>query len=393
MIQSILHIVLFAAICFGILYFTVAAGFIALERLRARRRSDVPAYRPPITVFKPLKGLDDQLEDNLRSFFELDYPEYELLFGVADTDDPAIDVVQKLRRVYPMVHARLVVDPGQIGLNPKVNNLHNMYPFARHDYFVISDSNVRVPRNYLSDLIAHMQSDDVGMVTSHIRGVGATTFGAAMENLHLNTFIADSVYAVGRLFGVPVTIGKSMLIRRETLESIGGFRAFAQYLLEDGLLGKAIDERGMTVLTTCLPVENVNATWTLTRFCSRHLRWATMRRHLNIGYYIAEILSNPTALALINFSVQRDPASLGLLLSVSAARIVLDMITGLLMRSESRWSHYLMVPVKDLVMFGLWLIPFFNRMVTWRGHRFRVRKLTRLEPVATEVAEADLTTG
>lgn len=393
MITSALTFVLLAAIAFGLVYFALAAGFIALERLRARKRSETPKHFPPVTVFKPLKGLDDQLEDNLRSFFELDYPAYELLFGLDDGSDPAIAVVQRLRRTYPNTAVRLVVDNTQVGMNPKVNNLHNMYPFARHDYLVISDSNVRVPANYLTDLIAHMQDDSVGMVTSHIRGVGAKSFGAILENLHLNTFIADSVYAVGKLFGVPVTIGKSMLLRRETLESVGGFRAFAGFLLEDGLLGKAIAEQGLKVVTTCQPVENVNVTWTVERFLSRHLRWATMRRHLHLGHYIAELLSNPTTLALVNWIIQRDQLSFGLLLGVSTIRIVLDMVTGLLMNSESRWSHYLLVPFKDLIMAGIWIMPFVNRTVSWRGNEFRVLKHTRLEPVGREVAEPEPTVG
>lgn len=393
MIATLLQYTLLAAISLGLLYFAVAAGFIAMERLRVRTRHDQSMHFPPVTLLKPLKGLDDQLENNLRTFFELHYPRYELLFGLDDPHDPAIPIVLKLRRQYPGVPARLVVDSGRVGLNPKVNNLHNMYPFARHNYIVISDSNVRVPRNYLSDLIAHMQSPEVGMVTSLIRGVGAQSFGAVLENLHLNTFIADSVYAVGKLFGVPVTIGKSMLIRRETLEAVGGFRAFAGFLLEDGLMGRAVAGQGLRIVTTSQPVENVNVTWTIDRFLSRHLRWATMRRHLHLGHYVAELLSNPTILALVNWLVQRDPASLGLLLGVSSFRIVFDVSTGLLMKSESRWSHYLLVPLKDIVMAIVWAIPFFNRTVSWRGNEFRILKHTRLEPVGRELCEPDFTIG
>lgn len=393
MITNVLEYLSIAAVAFGMLYFAMAAGFIAWERFRTRSRVNVPVRRPPVSVLKPLKGLDDQLENNLRSFFELDYPSYELLFGVDEADDPAIAVVQRLRRAYPQIPVRLVVDSQRVGLNPKINNLHNMFPFARYDYLVISDSNVRVRREYLTDLLSHMQSDEVGMVTSHIRGVGAKSLGAVLENLHLNTYIADSVYAVGNLFGVPVTIGKSMLIRRETLDAVGGFRAFAEYLLEDGLLGRAIAQRGMRIVTTCSPVENVNVTWSIDKFLSRHLRWATMRRRLHAGHYTAELLSNPTAIALVNLIVQRDPMSLALLTGVAAGRIVLDMITGLLMESESRWSHYLMVPLKDLVMAGVWLVPFFSNTVTWRGNEFRVLKYTRLESVGREVAEPDLTIG
>lgn len=385
--------ILTAAILFGLLYFTLSVAMLWQQRNNRRMPGTMPAHRPPITVFKPLKGIDDQLEDNLRSFFQLDYPKFELLFGVNDTDDPAIDLVQKLRREFPDVHARLVVNDERAGLNPKVNNLINMYPYAHHDHLVISDSNVRVAPDYLTQLIGEMQDEAVGLVTSMVRGVGASTFGAILENVHLNSFIAGSVATINRLTNIPITIGKSMLMRRETLEQLGGFKAYRMYLLEDGLLGQAIRNLGLTLRTCAHPVENVNKSWSLPRFFNRHHRWGMMRRYLNVGNYLTEIFSYPIALSLLLFLLHPTMLAAALLGSVTVIKIGLDAAAGRLMGDRTPLYYYLVVPAKEIALALLWPVPFFSRTVVWRGNRFRIGKQTLLSPVGNSVAQTDLTTG
>ena len=301
--------------------------------------------------------------------------------------------MQRLRRKFPNVPARLVVDERRTGLNPKVNNLINMYPYARYDHLIISDSNVRVAHDYLDRMISQMQSESVGLVTSMIRGVGTGTIGAALENIHLNTLVAGSVATVNRLTNVPITIGKSMLLRRDILEKLGGFDAFKMFLLEDGLLGQAIRDLGFQLRISIQPVENVNNSWSLSRFFNRHHRWGMMRRYLNLPNYLTEIFSYPIALAVLLTLLHPTNLAFAGLLGVTLLKISLDMMAGYLMDSPIRWHHYLMVPVKDIALAILWPIPFVSRTVAWRGNRLRIGRKTRLSPAGESVPQTDLTTG
>lgn len=390
---SILEIVLLSIIAFGLVYTAVATAILLVQRVRSGKRHCVIEACPPVSVFKPLKGIDEDLEQNLRSFFELEYPTYELLFGVNDTDDPAIPLVLKLRREYPHVPSRLVVNERQAGVNPKVNNLINMYPFAAFEHLVISDSNVRVRADYLTTMISYMSDKSVGLVTSSVRGAEAETVGAMLENLHLNTFVAYNVFAVFRLFRVPITIGKSMLIRRDTLARLGGFAAFRDYLLEDGLIGRAIHRMGLKIATTFESVDNINRSWRVDRFLARHLRWATMRRHLGLGHYFAELLSNPILFAMMFVFISPMPNRLALFGAVLATKTFLDLIAGTIFHARLPFSAYLLVPLKELLIAAVWLIPFFRGTVIWRGNRFRIGALTRVYPVSTARAELDTPVG
>ena len=147
-------------------------------------------YTPPVTIFKPLKGLDEELELNLRSFFQLDYPCYQLLFCVADANDPAIEVVQKLQREFPGHDSQLIVGCPAFGLNPKVESLAAMDRHRKHDVILISDSNVRVRPSYLRETACYLAEPGVGLVTNLFAGVGEVHASAVLENLQLNGFIA-----------------------------------------------------------------------------------------------------------------------------------------------------------------------------------------------------------
>ncbi len=376
------------AIGIGMWYTLTGVSLLAYERLRARKPIH-PKSLPPISILKPLKGVDDDLEGNLRTFFTIDYPVYEIIFAINDLDDPAIAIVKSLRNQYPEIPTRLVVDEHREGLNPKVNNLVNGCRQARHDYFVISDSNVRVRPDYLRHLIARLQKPNVGLVTSTVRGGGAESLGAVLENLHLNTYITEAVFVVNRVFRVPVTIGKSMCFKRETLEHLGGFEAFVNYLFEDALIGKGIKKLGLKISTSNYWVDNINRTWEVHRFFNRHLRWATMRRHLNIFHYCTEILGNPIVLSLLYLAWRRDHFALSIFVAVLLIKVAADTIAAELLKSDLKWRQYLWIPFKEILMGILWVLPFFIHTVTWRGNKFVIGKNTELIPHEDGVPDAD----
>jgi ceramide glucosyltransferase len=364
----------------GLLYGLVALVLLICERAVASHAPPAPLHWPPVSVFKPLKGVDDQLRDNLQTFFRLEYPRYELIFGVADEDDPALPIVRALKQEYPHINCKIVVGRGRVGLNPKVCNLHNMYAHARYDHFVISDSNVRVPPGYLNDMIGRLSEGTVGLVTSLIRGRGAVSPGAALENVHLNSFIATGVVAARRLIGMPIAIGKSMCFRRETLQQLGGFAAFANHLAEDHLLSQRVCELGLSVKISPNPIDSVSCFWGLKTFVNRHLRWATIRRHASPAKYTAEILSNPIVLSLAYWGMHRDENAFAITLGVCAVKALLDMGAAIAMGAGASWFHFALVPAKDLIIGMLWLVPFLRRTVNWRGNRMLIADDTRLTP-------------
>jgi ceramide glucosyltransferase len=368
-----------AAAIFGLIYTALSWALLCIAK---RSESDVAdtVFAPPITVFKPLKGVDEDLEGNLGRFFRQSYPSYELIFGVNDTDDPAIPIVQKLQAGYPNIRSRLVVDTFKTGYNPKVNNLCNMASHAAYDYWVVSDSNVRVTDDYLVRLVRQVRDPRVGLVTSLIRGVGGRRLGARLENLHLNSFIGASTIAVNRLSRIPVSIGKSMLMRRQVLEQIGGFEAFAGYLLEDGLIGRRVRELGYETRTSVDTVDNVNNSWSVKDFMSRHYRWGLMRRQLNLGHYSGEILSNPIITATVAAALYPSATMLSILGTVIALKVTLDLMIVRNMGGKADLGSALLLPLKDVLIATVWFKPFFTNRVSWRGNHFRIGAMTRITP-------------
>lgn len=373
-----MDLLFYILIGFGLVYSLMT--YLAVRREKRSQGRDIrPFEAVPVTVFKPLKGLDGDLKENLRTFFELDYPRYELIFGVDNDRDPAIDIVNELQNEYPQIEAHLVINSSTIGYNPKVNNLYNMYPYANYDYLVINDSNVRVNKNYLLSMMRHATRPDVGLVTSTVMGFGARSIGAIFENMHLNSFIAGNAILITRLLKIPVTIGKSMCFRREILEKIGGFRFFSDYLLEDGLLGRTIQKENLKLVITSDYVTNFNREWSVKHFLNRHLRWAVMRRQLNFGHYFAEVFSNPIFIAALYLVYKQTPEALALFGLVNLVKILSDFALDRLFKTDMKLKQYLLLPAKDLIIGVIWFLGLFRKTVNWRGNKFILAKDTKIK--------------
>jgi ceramide glucosyltransferase len=385
---STIQIAVMVALAISVAYTVICTIILALEMRRSN--FNVMAAAGPIrgvSILKPLKGLDDQLEENLRSFFELDYQDFELIFGIADLDDPAIPLVRRLRSDYPNVDSKIVVGERPDALNLKIGNLANMYPHAHREYLLISDSNVRVRPEFLGEMMSTMQIDGTGLVTSTIRGQEADSLGAVFENLHLNSFVAGAVFAVRTLFGVPISIGKSMLMHRDTVARLGGFLAFGNVLAEDQVMGMRVKELGMKVRTSTFCIDNINSNWSWSNFLNRHVRWAMMRRHLNLGNYSAELLGNPIPIALAYSLLSHTPKDVVVLAMVLAIKIACDAVAFHAMKSDLRIRDLFVIPFKDLLIFGIWFVPFLKTTVSWRGTHYRLTKGTLLQPTMTPSLE------
>ncbi len=338
-------------------------------------------YLPPVSILKPLKGLDDNLFDNLESFCRLDYPCYELIFALQDRNDPAYKVALKVRDKYKDRDIKIIVRRRNEGLNPKVNNLLSAYEAASHEYVLISDSNVLAAGGYLRETVAPMKDPSVGLVTNMIEGVGGRTAGAVLENLHLNSFVIGSVCFLDRVLKLPCVIGKSMLMRKKDLEAIGGLRGVKDVLAEDYLLGRKMNESGKTVVLSSFRIQNVNHYWSIKRFLNRHTRWGKLRWKIGGAKYILELATNAvfvSAMPLVLLGPSRGAVTLAL--AASLVKTLGDFHLGRKLGAPMSPLVYLLVPVKDVLIGLMWFVPIFSGTVVWRGNRYMIGRNSALGP-------------
>jgi ceramide glucosyltransferase len=357
----------------------VVTGPVVLFRVRRRQAPDHRAVTDaePVSVLKPVAGIDDGLETNLRTFFVQNYPRYEIVFGVQGEEDPALELIRRLMREHPEVDARVVVHDGGRGINPKVSNLRAMLTAARHDVMVVSDSNIRVHPSYLREMQGEMSRPKVGLVTSLFAGVGEKTLGALVENAHLNATVVAGVVVPSEVFGHPVAVGKSMMFRRSLIDKIGGLESVAYVLAEDYVIGRMFHEAGFDVRLCPEPVMNVVAKNSLGSFCRRQLRWNMIRLRLQPFPFLLEPLTVPLFTAALAILLGA-PAwwTLGWALGITAAR---DAAQWIMMRGpRGLVPALLVIPLRELLVFGVWMATFPKRHVSWRGNRVRVSAGTRL---------------
>lgn len=334
-----------------------------------------------VSILKPLKGLDDGLFDNLESFCKLDYPQYELIFALQNQNDPAHRVVKKIKEKYPSKDITIVVEHCNEGLNPKVNNLIPAYKRAKYDLILISDSNVRVEKNYLTAIAGHMEDPSVGLVSNMIRGVSDRSLGALMENLHLNSFIVGSVCFLDKYLKMPCVVGKSMLMRKAELEAIGGFRSVKDFLAEDYIIGKRIHNLGKRVVLSGHLINNINEYWGVTRFINRHTRWGKLRWQIGGAKYFSELAFNAVFMSFMPMVIMPiSKAPLLLAATVSFLKIVHDLYIGNKLRADMHPLLYLLSPVKDLIIGFVWFVPILSNTVAWRGNRYIIGKDSMLFP-------------
>lgn len=344
-------------------------------------KNNLTSQLPAVSILKPLKGLDDNLFDNLASFCTQDYPEYEIIFSLQDHNDPAYKVARKIRDKYHEKNISIIVEKCDTGLNPKVNNLIPAYKASQYDYVLISDSNVMVDKDYLKEIAKHIKDPDVGLVSNIIKGTGGNTIGSIFENLHLNSFIIGSVCFLDKFLKMPCVIGKSMLMRKKDLEAIGGFKAVKDVLAEDYVIGERIHKMGKKVVLSNYAINNVNEYWGLRRFLNRHTRWGKLRWRLGGIKYISELIGNPVFMSFIPILLwEFSRITLFFALFISLTKVAGDLYLRKITNSDSNPLIYLLSPVKDIIIGLIWFVPILSNTVVWRGNRYIIGKDSRLSP-------------
>ncbi len=371
-------VVIIGLIGYGLQILSVRSHLYSTGRIG--KRNPLSEFYPPISILKPLKGLDDSLFDNLASFCTQDYPEYEIIFSLQDHNDPAYKVAKKIKERYPERNISIIVERTNTGLNPKVNNLIPAYKASKYDYVLISDSNVMVERDYLKEIVKHMEDPDVGLVSNVIKGVGGNSIGSILENLHLNSFILGSVCFLDRFLKMPCVIGKSMLIRKGDLEAIGGVITVKDVLAEDYVIGERIHKIGKKVVLSNYAIKNVNVYWSIKKFLNRHTRWGRLRWRLGGLRYISELIGNPVFISCLPILFDASRVTIFFALSVSLIKVMGDLYLGKIINSGSSPVVYILSPVKDILIGLIWFVPILSNTVVWRGNRYIIGKDSMLSP-------------
>ena len=345
---------------------------VAVASIRCRARTHVepaPHEAPPISLVRPLCGLDNFVEPTLRSGFELDYPSYELIFCVAHARDPVVQTVQRLIDEHPHVRARLLIGDERISANPKLNNCFKGWNAAAHEWIVLADHNVLMPSDYLTRLW-NCWREDTGLVCSPPSGTAPQGFWADVECAFLNTYEARWQYVADTL-GVGFAQGKTMFWRRSVLEDAGGIRLLGLEPAEDAASTKVVRDAGLRVRLVDAPFEQPLGYRSAGEVWARQLRWAKLRQASFRQYYALEILSGSLGpLTAAAYVVAALGLPLGSVIAFAAiwygAEAALARAAGwhLSLKSPAAWMLRALLPL-------LWIGGWLGRGFVWRGNEMR----------------------
>lgn len=388
-------------------------ALLTVSRLKQRPAGD---FTPPVTVLKPVRGADDELETNLRSFCTQLYPNYRIIFGVADERDPAVQILRKLRDEFPDVDISIVTGTPPLGANAKVANLAYMASLTRstrlasdsdlwgvgadlatvvrpvsekiaargskkmgsaEELWVISDADVRVGPDWLRHVATPFADEGVGLVSCFYRVRKPQNLAAALEAFQVNVdFLAGVLIAEG-VMGMSVTLGATMAVRRTALEKLGGFAALAEYLADDYQLGRMVAEAGYRVELSSYVVDVVSPPKKWKGLWTHQVRWArTYRVCQPVGFFFS-IFSNATLWGLLGALL--NPWSLAALLALRlfGAQVLVRRLTG----ERGFWEYLWLAPVRDAMSLALWFAAWGNT-VEWGGREFLLRRDGTMEEIA-----------
>jgi ceramide glucosyltransferase len=367
-LAGILLLILCGAMIYSLLQIVAALRYLTV-------RPPVVLATEPISILKPLAGLDIDLESNLRTFFQQDYPAFEILFAVRNEADPAAGVVSRLQRGYPRVPSRLLLTGEPPYPNAKVFSLDRMLAAASNDLVVMSDSDIRVTSDFLRTVAAEFQDAHLGVATCPYRAVPGASFWSRLEATGMNTDFWGSALVARMLEGMHFAVGPTIAARRSVLQSIGGFARLKDYLAEDFVLGKFAAEEGHGVILSSYVVEHHIGSATLRENVSHRLRWARSTRRSRPAGYVGQVFTMPLPLALL--VLVTSPVWWPVLpVTVIVRAVAAYIVSARVLEARINW---LWLPIEDLVGFCFWIAGFFGNTISWRGRRYKLFSDGRFE--------------
>ncbi|WGV24036.1 bacteriohopanetetrol glucosamine biosynthesis glycosyltransferase HpnI [Halotia branconii] len=348
-----------------------------------------PKFHPPISILKPICGLDQDAYENFASFCQQDYPEYQVIFAVRDRQDPSIEVIQQIIQELPHLDLNLVVSDRIIGANLKVSNLSNAVGIAKHEILVIADSDIRVEKDYLFRIVQPLQDDKVGVVTCLYRS-SAPGWVTTLEAIKTATDFHAGVLVSNHLEGIKFAFGSTIVIRKQVLEEIGKFEAIADYLADDFMLGYLPAQAGYKVVLSDYIVEHVLATSSLIDAIQRQIRWARCIRVSRPWGYLALIFTYGTVTSFLLLMVTGG-SILGWsgLIIAWIMRLIMGWVVAIkVIRDQVSQKFLWIIPISDLIQFAIWCYGFIDGTIEWRGQRLKLIKGGKLMAMTNSTANS-----
>ncbi len=380
------------------LFLTVAAApfiyyllVLYSSRLFFRSSKDGPSknfdFAPPISILKPVRGLDPEAYENYASFCRQDYPSYELIFCVGDFNDPAVPVLQKLMRDFPERQIRLLFGSGRSAINDKVAKLVRMVNEAENEFLVISDSDVRVEPNYLRAVVAPLRDPKVGCVTCFYVSIHDETLAQHLQSIGMYSDFYPGILVAQQLDGIKFTLGPTIVTTSTPLAGFGGYEAIENKPADDLLVGRLIAQQGLKVELLPYAVQTVPDYDSPRALFSKRLRWMTVMRHMrpwgHVGLAFTQGLPWCLAVALTH------PAGIGLAYfgAYAGFRVAMTWLVGVWgLQQSGLWKKMPLIVVWDATAFVIWLLTFGRNSIRWRDVDYRIRE-GMLVPAASSPAQ------
>jgi ceramide glucosyltransferase len=360
----------------------VAYSVLAWLAVYAQARSSCSSVRrdmPPVTILKPLCGAEEETYECLRSFCDQRYPKFQVVFGIADPADAAIAIAQRLQVEFPERDLQIVIDGRQHGSNRKVSNLINMFPFASHDYLVLSDSDVRVTSDYLSKVTEPLRESDVGIVTCAYRGAARRGFWSLLGSLFINEWFMPSVNVAALVGTRCFAFGATIAMRRDVLSRAGGFSAIANHLADDYRLGELTRDLGLRTVLSEVVVEVAVVERTLRELVGHELRWLrTIRAVKPLEYSFCFVTFTIPIVLIATLLSGGTPAGFSMLGTTALARALLHLKTR---QPNPTFLQFVISPIRDVLSLMLWGWSFRTRNVRWRDHHVQVMRDGSVESI------------
>ena len=371
----------------------LAMTLVATSRHLAQARVAQSAARatpasslPPVTIFKPVHGMEEQLAVDLESFFQQDYPDYEVILGVRDLENPAAKIAEDIRSRYPHVPSRLIVSGLPTWPNAKVFALDKMIAASSRSHFIISDSDVRVAPDFLRNTIPPLLDPKVGLVTCMYRGIPASDFWSWLEALGLSVEMSSGVMVADMMEGMRFALGPAMAVRRDAIDAIGGIAAVADYYSDDFELGNRIWAKGYKVVLSHHVVRNVLTHRSALRTLGDQLRWMKSTRYSRPAGHAGTSLTYAMPFGLLGFiaagALGRWQLGIDLFALACVNRMIQSIAVGWSVARDPRaiWLCWL-YPVRDFFGFVAWALSYTSRKFYWRGETYRFSKGGRIAPL------------
>jgi ceramide glucosyltransferase len=353
----------------------IVATLAAIRFFRRERNRNLPDFTPPVSLLKPVRGVDFASLENFTSFCLQDYPNFEILFCVNDLSDPAVAVIQQVISEHPERPIRLFSGAEQLGSNRKVNNLVLLTREAQHDILVQSDGDVRVGPQYLREVVAPFVNPGVGAVSCFYRGIAEKNLGAELEAVGASSDFFGGAMVADWKEGVTFALGASVATTKTWLKKIGGYEALVNLLADDYELGNRIYKVGGKVLLSREPVWTMYPAQTVRGFWQHQVRWARTVRLCRPAAFLGLLFTHGLPWALLAATVAPGVAiPAAYLLGYLTLRLSMAWIVGVWGIGDQALRRNLwLVPLRDALHFAVWLASFTSNRVTWGGSEFLLK--------------------